>query len=377
MDTAIKSRYDGKNSRSRIVNRGLTTVSKNRGFIKTKFIIVAILFFASGFLLRPFYERYTHPAPTPPAIDLSSRGSQDRLGGSHYAFIDPLLGCEITDKKEIIEFQPLNDLIQKNVQTEINGKNASKISVYYRGMTSGRWAGFQENEIYPSGSLVKIPFLMAYLQKAQTNPAILDEKITYAGDFDQSAGQRISPAKKIEAGKSYSISELIYRMIVYSGNNSTVLLMRRLDRNYLNTVFEELNVPKDQDVNRQWLVTTKNFSYFFRILYNATYLNRTMSERALKTLSEVDFKDGIIAGVPKKIKVAHKFGEHTQQYSDGTILSSDLHDCGIIYHPKHPYLLCVMTEGTSQEALKGVIARISKGIYEFVDSHLYPAIKTS
>jgi len=324
--------------------------------------------------LRPAFERYTHPTPS---ADPLNRGTIDRLGGSKFEFIDPLLGCEVVDKKGIIEFQPLNSLLQKQAQRELNEKNANKISIYYRGMTTARWAGFNESDIYPGGSLIKIPFLMAYLQIAQTQPAILDEMLTYQGDFDQSVGQKIPPAKRIEAGKSYSISELIHRMIVYSGNNSTVLLMRRLDRNYLNSVFEELNVPKDQDANRQWLVTTKNFSYFFRILYNATYLSRAMSERALKTLADVDFKDGLVAGVPAKIKVAHKFGEHTQQYSDGTILSSDLHDCGIVYHPKHPYLLCVMTEGISPEALKGVIARISNQVYEFVDSPTYPAIATS
>lgn len=278
----------------------------------------------------------------------------------------------MADKKNILEFQPFNEILQKQVQTEINQKNATKISIYYRGMTSGRWAGYQERDVYPGGSLIKIPFLIAYYQMAENHPEIMNEMITYTGDFDESAGQKIRPAKKIEAGKSYLISDLIYRMIVYSGNNSTVLLMRRLDRSYLNSVFDDLNVPKDQDMNRQWLVTTKTFAYFFRVLYNATYLNRTMSEKALKVLSDVDFKDGLVAGVPATIKVAHKFGEHTQQYTDGTVVSSDLHDCGIIYHPKHPYFLCVMTEGSSREALKGVIARISKRVYEFVDSPSYP-----
>jgi len=335
------------------------------------------LFFVAGFSLRPFYEHYTQSLETAPSLALPLLGIQDRLGSEKFEFIDPLLACEVVDKKQIVEFGHLNDFLQRQIQTEINEKNVTKGSIYFRGMTSGRWAGFQENEVYPGGSLVKIPFLMAYYKMAESDPKILNEMLPYTGDFDESVGQKIPPAKKIEVGKSYSISELIYRMIVYSGNNSTVLLMRRLDRSYLNAVFEDLNVPKDQDANRQWLVTPKAFAYFFRILYNATYLNRTMSERALKLLSEVDFKDGLVAGVPAKVKVAHKFGEHTAQYSDGTILSADLHDCGIIYHPTHPYFLCVMTEGKSQEALKGVIARISKRVYEFVDSPSYPAIPTS
>ena len=333
---------------------------------------MAILFFITGFSLRPLYERYTQssssPLPDPPP-----RGIQDRLGSPQYKFIDPLLACEVADQKAFVELQPLNDILQKQVQTEINRKNATKISIYFRSMSSGQWASYQENHVYPGGSLIKIPFLIAYYQMAANNPKILEEVLTYRGEFDQSVGQKIPPVKKLEVGKSYSVSELIRRMVIYSSNNSTVLLMQKLDRSYLNTVFDDLNVSKDQDVNRQWLVTTKTFAYFFRILYNATYLNRTMSENALKLLAETTFKEGLVAGVPEGINVSHKFGEHTLQYLDGTAVSSDLHDCGIIYHAAHPYFLCVMAEGTSFEPLKGVIARISKAAYTFVDnspSHL-------
>jgi beta-lactamase class A len=241
-------------------------------------------------------------------------------------------------------------------------------------MTTGRWAGFQEEDIYPSGSLIKIPYLVAYYKLAEDRPEILNEMITYKGDFDKSVGQKIVPAKKIEPGKSYSIANLIYQMIAYSSNNSTILLMHRLDRDYLRQIFDDLEVPNDQNLHRQWLVTPKRFAYFFRILYGATYLNREMSEKALHLLSQADFKEGLVAGVPESILVAHKFGEFTEQYSDGTILSTNLHDCGIVYHPTHPYFLCVMAEGQSQESLKGVIARIAKQVFQFVDSPVYPPV---
>ncbi|MEK7285783.1 MAG: serine hydrolase [Nitrospirota bacterium] len=335
-----------------------------------KFVIVAFFFFGIGFFARPYYGRdvFSPPPQDPPL----SYGVIKRLNLSGFKFIHPLLSCEVADKEEILEFRPLNELLQRQVQTEINEKKARKISVYYRGMTTGRWAGFQEEEIYPGGSLIKIPYLIAYYKLAEDHPEILNEMITYEGDFDESVGQKIVPTKKIETGKSYSIADLIYRMIAYSGNNSTVLLMRRLNRATMHHIFDDLEVPKDHDVHRQWLVTPKRFAYFFRTLYSATYLNRKMSEKALHLLSQADFKEGLVAGVPGYITVTHKFGEFTKQYSDGTIVSTNLHDCGIVYHTTHPYFLCVMAEGGSQESLKGVIARISKQVYQFVDSPAYP-----
>ena len=265
-------------------------------------------------------------------------------------------------------------MIQQQVDAEIKEKKASRLSVYFRGMTTGRWGGINEDEIYPGGSLIKVPFLVAYYKLAETHPDIFKEQLTYKGDFDETPGQFTKPSHTIEAGKSYSIEELLHRMIVYSGNNSTVLLMRRLDRYYLKSIFQDLQVPSAQSAHQQWLVSTQQFASFFRVLYGATYLDRTMSERALELLVQTEFADGIVAGVPPMIKVAHKFGEWVVADTAGHTVSAFLHDCGIVYHHANPYFLCVMSEGTSHDTLKGVIARLSKTIYEYVDSPEYPRI---
>jgi hypothetical protein len=39
-----------------------------------------------------------------------------------------------------------------------------------------------------------------------------------------------------------------------------------------------------------------------------------------------------------------------------------------VYHPKHPYLICVMTEGKSPLVLANFIAQISRATYDEVNS---------
>ena len=76
-----------------------------------------------------------------------------------------------------------------------------------------------------------------------------------------------------------------------------------------------------------------------------------MSEKALGLLQKSEFHKGLVAGVPSGTIVAHKFGER-----DGlTIGEKQLHDCGIIYYPGNPYLLCVMTRGDNFDELAGVV----------------------
>jgi beta-lactamase class A len=110
-------------------------------------------------------------------------------------------------------------------------------------------------------------------------------------------------------------------------------------------------------------MSVRTYSSFFRILYNASYLTPNMSEKALELLSQTTYGFGIKDGVPKGITVARKFGERSF-----TSDSHQLHDCGIVYYPSHPYLLCVMSRGQNMETLKEVIQETSSKIYTDLDT---------
>lgn len=84
-------------------------------------------------------------------------------------------------------------------------------------------------------------------------------------------------------------------------------------------------------------------------------------------LSESDFNQGLAASLPKDMKIANKYGLHSSQGDPDRLL---LHDCGIIYAPYYPYLLCVMTEGDKDQSaeLTSLISEISKIIYENLEN---------
>ena len=68
--------------------------------------------------------------------------------------------------------------------------------------------------------------------------------------------------------------------------------------------------------------------------------------------------------------MAHKFGENTDiDLTTGTQVDKELHDCGIVYVPQKPYLLCVMTRGQDFNSLTNVISSISKIVYNLVTSN--------
>src|SRR6185503_17380876 len=119
---------------------------------------------------------------------------------------------------------------------------------------------------------------------------------------------------------------------------------------------------KPPAMNQDYLIDTHTYASFFRILYNATYLDRHDSEEILTTLTEASFKDGLIADIPASVTVAHKFG--SRKVDDAGKVQ--LHDCGIIYVPGKPYILCVMTQGTDFNKLADFIQSVSKLVYNDV-----------
>lgn len=331
-------------------------------FMSKQNVLIAIIFLSvgipAGILLQKYY------------IHTPRENSITREGG--YMFINPLLSCDISENKQFSEYAPIRDKFKNYIDNQVWSGNASKISVYFRSLNSGHWAGYNENDTYSPASLLKLPIMIAYLKEADIDPKILNEQMTYNQTIDGNTVENFKPKNFIENGKTYTVASLLQYMIVNSDNNAAQILQDRVDKKSLTEVYSDLGLPISSELSEDTM-TPKNYSYIFRILYNATYLSKSLSQNALKLLSLTDFSGGIVAGTPKEIPMAHKFGERTILNKDTTtgnisLASRELHDCGIVYYPENPYLLCVMTKGKDFNKLSQIIKDISSMVYKESDS---------
>jgi len=291
-----------------------------------------------------------------------------RLSG--YAFIDPLIACNINNSNAYAQNKLLSQELQSIIDTNKNNGTISKASVYFVNFKTGAWANvYGTAQFYPS-SLGKIPLMIAYYQEAESDPSILDKQLTYpVGSTDLNQMQDIAPPQAIVPGRSYTVEELIEYMIKYSDNNATALLDANIEADTLNRVYGDLGIPSEENVNinNADFAAAHQVSTMFRVLYNATYLSRSDSEKALQLLSQVSFTQGIVAGVASSTVVSHKLGL-VGIAPGGVTTEHELHDCGIVYAPS-PYLICVMTRGAgSLPTMESVIAQLSKVAYQSAES---------
>ncbi len=324
-------------------------------FLPIAFLAAGILI---GFFLRDTLAKHENMRPL---------HTEFREGGFRY--ISPLLECESSrDAVENIEFNPLENRIRRVIDEQKKRRWLSEESVYFRMLDSGKWLSVNPAVFYYPASLMKVPVLIAVLKKAEIDPHLLGVTVKFSGKTELSdMPQYFAPSKKLEAGKSYTIEELLNMMIVYSDNNALSLLVEHLGKPLISRTFEELGLldPFSQSyIENEYSLTVDQYVISLRVLYNASYLSKAMSERALGLLTRIEFRQGLVEGVPSDIPVAHKFGERVW---DNISPGKELHDCGIIYYPAHPYLLCIMTKGDSFEYLDDGIKEMSQAVYEEVD----------
>lgn len=311
-------------------------------------VIAKILLVAIGALIGVLVGRFWIPKPAT-------------------IFTNPLGEVRYSANKNIEEDAKIKTAAQRYIgEAEMSG-DITAISVYFRGFGDGSWFGIGEDIPYAPASLLKVPLMIAYLKRAQINDDSLQEKIQYEGGEDKNEKEFTRSASSLSPG-TYTVAELLDRMIIHSGNNSSETLEANVDKTFFKEVYTDLGLPFRQSAEDIDFVSAKQFAIVLRVLYNASYLNRPMSEYGLSLLSKTDFKDGLLAGVPQDVMVAHKFGERAYGVIENQKLSMkiEFHDCGIIYASDNPYILCIMTKGRSLEAQKHAIAGLSDLVYRSI-----------
>ena len=285
---------------------------------------------------------------------------------TEYKFTNPILDYEnVQMETSSLFYSSINQRVSKLKEKYGIGF----ASVYYRDLNNGQWIGINEKEEFSSASLIKLPVLIALLKQEEVQPGILHKVVTVSPlDAQGIIEQDIKPKNTLVIGESYTLLEIAERMIQESDNVAMNILLKNIDEKYRTGVFEAVGVDARQ-ADREILVRVKDYAGFFRTLFNASYLSRHNSERALDILSKTSFDKGIVAGVPKGIIVSHKFGERSG-YKDDILVSKQLHDCGIIYYPNKPYILCIMTRGNNYENQTIFIKEISRLFFEELEKSL-------
>lgn len=285
--------------------------------------------------------------------------SEVRLGNSQFKFINPLLDYQDNTQPLLpSDIEKLKEGINSIIGDAKKHGSIKNASVYYRDLNNGPWFAINREMRYRPASLLKIPILIAVLKIAETDPTILQKEIVYQKAYENVPQHNIAGTlSSIVLGETYTMEELLSKMITESDNVATLLIQDSIDSGVISQVYNDFAIPSP-DISLPSNMTVIEYAGFLRVLYNSTYLSQKHSEYALSLLSKTQFKDGLVADLPPRVVVSHKFGVAQTSTSE-----RQLHDCGIVYDANNNYLVCVMTIGDEYSEMSKTVKDISSAIY--------------
>lgn len=291
-----------------------------------------------------------------------------------FQFISPLLDIELPEGYDVRHDPiPFKHVIDQYVQEQLREGCVKDISVYFRDLSDGPWFGINNETKYNPASMMKIPIMVLWLKRAEKDPSVLQHRFTFDEKKYPASFRGYEPPNSMKSGVSYTVEELLRYMMNFSDNRALWLLHTSVPRAEYDAVLANMDIIEKQHGNDDY-ITVHGYSGFLRILYNASFLNKEMSEKALKIMSFQGFPNGMAAGVPAGTRLASKFGEYFDQRLQQLI---QLHEFGIVYHPKGPYILGIMTRGCDVNKQAEVIKSISHKVYDAVNNQVVDNINGS
>jgi beta-lactamase class A len=247
----------------------------------------------------------------------------------------------------------INDV--KALKSELTSyikKFSGEYGIYYYNLVDGTEFGINDTDSYIGASTTKVPlnlYLFKKIAEGKVNPKAT---ITYQkGDYEGGTGVIAYNGK---FGNKYTIEYLSKQSIETSDNVATNMLYRYLGMTNIKDFMKQLGgtvVAYNQNIT-----CPRDLGLYMRNVYKFYKENPVLGDQLMDYFFNTIYNDRIPKLLPEDVDVAHKIGNQV----------GAIHDVGIVFADK-PYILAVMSKNINETQAYGVIANISKKIYDFVE----------
>lgn len=237
-----------------------------------------------------------------------------------------------------------------------------EVSIIIKDLTNDRWIlKYNEDRVFPSASLIKIPIMIEVLERVEKGELSLDKKIKIKA-IDRVDYSIISELTL----KEYTLIDLITLMIILSDNTATNVLIDLLGYEKINETVKKLNCNntilkrKMMDFTaakegRENLTSPMDMALFMEKIYNKSIISPKICDIMIDILTRQKHRDMLPRYILDEVKIANKTGE----------LSGINHDIGIFYLENINYLIGIFTTNGKDDLVgKRTIGRISKLVYD-------------
>lgn len=230
---------------------------------------------------------------------------------------------------------------------------------YFEYLPTGTSIGIHEKDEFHAASLFKLPVVMAYYRALERDPGQKDKQVLLEATM---LDKRFGSLWQKGEGYPIALSEAVKLALIESDNTAAKVLVPHVTRKDFASVYEGLDINLDIDDDGA-ILTAKNYASILKALYFSSVLEKDSSEEILDLLTKTKFPDKLAAGVPANIPVAHKIGDFIDKSGKQQVFT----DCGIVYVPRRPYVLCLLSVSNEQVARERM-QLVSRIVYDYISS---------
>jgi beta-lactamase class A len=268
------------------------------------------------------------------------------------------------------------DKAKSEVEKLIAASGAEQVGVAVYDAETKQTLLINERASFHAASTMKVPVMMEVFRRADRSKIPLNEPVEVKNKFysiidgseyrlnkDDDSDQEIYG----HIGQSMPVIVLVDRMITWSSNLATNLLIEKVKAENVTGLMRELGAkdiqvlrgvedPKAFEAGKNNTTTAYDLMLLLRLIAEKKFLNGRVCDKMIEILLSQRFNDGVPAGLPAATRVAHKTGNITKHN----------HDAAIVYAPgRKPYVIVVLTRGVAEQKRSAkLIADISRVVYQ-------------
>jgi beta-lactamase class A len=253
-------------------------------------------------------------------------------------------------------------------------QSGADVGVYFKTLDgSCEWVS-RADDSFHAASTMKIPVLIELFHQIKQGKLKLDDHLLIKNEFHSIVDgslYTLSAADDSEAelykaeGQTRTLRELSNLMIIVSSNLATNLLVEKLGLENIRATVHDLGADgmkvlrgvEDGKAFEKGLnntTTARGLGILLQAIATGKTVDDASSQEMLAILERQKFNEGIPAGLPVGIRVAHKTGEITKIHHDAAIVFAD-----------RPFVLVILVRGlVEKKDSAALMADISEKFYE-------------
>jgi beta-lactamase class A len=256
-------------------------------------------------------------------------------------------------------------------------KSGADVAVYFLTLDGRAQWSVRADDVFHAASTMKIPVMIELFHQVQEGKVKLTDTLLVKNEFHSivdgspyvlNASDDSEGALYRAEGQMRTLRELCELMITVSSNLATNLLIEKLGvenirAGALSLGADGMNVKRGVEDAKAFekglnnTTTARGLGVLLQAIAEGKTVDAASSNDMVAILEWQKFNEGIPAGLPKGVPVAHKTGEITKIH----------HDAAIVF-AKRPFILVILVRGLAEKkASAALMADISKSLYEAIE----------